>query len=256
MNNEIARRIAMLADGFGKKTTATMLAMYSAALSDLDMKAVEKAISRAIQECKFFPSAAELRELSGVITMADRVMAAWNTFSKALVIHNHYSTVDFEDKAINATVRHLGGWIRASGLSGDELEKWYRKDFEKAYLRIAERGASAEQCLPLEGWHAKENKGRFIPKRLHKLCGIATKRVTSDLPALPWVRDLKKQISNKKPMLRLKGVPDDGHGEDSGDKESPPRLEVHDTDVGRAGLLDGPVPVRETRHDEGNQRGG
>jgi hypothetical protein len=63
---EAAVQLTALAEAFGVSLSAGAFALYLEALEDLDTDALKAACSRAVREQRFFPRAAELRELAGV----------------------------------------------------------------------------------------------------------------------------------------------------------------------------------------------
>lgn len=125
---------------------------YELGLIGVPTDVLEQAVARALQTCKFMPSPAELRELAGcAVGDSSRPLLAWEAFRKAVGACGAYRSVDFDDPAINATVRALGGWERACDLEGDAFYVWYRKEFERTYATLCESGFSAEMGMPLIG---------------------------------------------------------------------------------------------------------
>ena len=101
------------------------------------------------------PSPAELRELAGDLGARDAAILAWDAFERAVVSHGGYSTVLFEDPAINATVRQLGGWERCCEMPTEQFDTWLRKDFERIYAVMAKTGRGSDDALL--GTFAREN---------------------------------------------------------------------------------------------------
>ena len=155
--------ITALARTFNREADEPLLLGYWMGLEDIDMAAVNKGASRAMRECKFMPTVAEIRELSGQMLPADRAALAWEAFRKALQIHGCYESVSFDDKLINATVRNLGGWGRVDERLEREGETWVRKEFEKVYQMFLRTGATAGQALALGGLHETNNDGVVVP---------------------------------------------------------------------------------------------
>jgi hypothetical protein len=153
----LIRLIAALAATFNREADEATFQGYELGLGDLPIEAVQRAVTRAICERRFMPSPAELRELSGELLPADRAIKAWEAFEKAVARHGYYTSVDFDDQLINATVRNLGGWERVSEKEGDEFSKWLRKDFERVYLAFLRSGVSAEAAAPLIGFIDRTN---------------------------------------------------------------------------------------------------
>ncbi len=174
------RLIAALAATFNREADEAMFQGYELGLSDLPLDAVKLAVERAIRECKFMPTAAELRELSGAILSADRAVMAWDAFAKAVSQISYTKSVSFDDPVINATVRSLGGWERCTGIGGEEFDKWLRKDFERVYLAFERSGVGPEAAAPLIGFVARTNAfngyHEDIPKPLLIACGLPPHR--------------------------------------------------------------------------------
>lgn len=76
----LIKTIAVLASAFPRDVTEPMIDAYRIALLDLDDKHLETAVGRALRECKFFPSPAEIRERAGANTFLaidiERLLAA------------------------------------------------------------------------------------------------------------------------------------------------------------------------------------
>lgn len=61
----VAKAMAVLGATFPRDVTPELVAIYSGALQDVDDATLERAVGRAVAECRFFPVPAELRELAG-----------------------------------------------------------------------------------------------------------------------------------------------------------------------------------------------
>ena len=62
----LIQKIGFLANGFGVNLTKARLDFYAKVLADLSDDQLSQAIEYASQQCKFFPSPAELLELAGL----------------------------------------------------------------------------------------------------------------------------------------------------------------------------------------------
>jgi len=155
--------VSALAAAFGRDADQAMFMAYSMGLGDLPLADIERGVNRAIRECKFMPSPAELRELSGVMTVKQRAVIAWDAFDAAVQRYGYYNSVDFDDKTINATVRNLGGWCAACEKPADEFATFFRKEFERVYVALCGTGISPEQSAPLTGAYAKSNQLNGYP---------------------------------------------------------------------------------------------
>lgn len=199
-----AECIGVLAEAFQKQITPITIRAYQLALSDVPIEQVEKAALRAMRENKFFPAAAELRQIA-LGTTADRAIVAWERVLQAASDHSAYRHVDFDDGLINATIRSLGGWPQfVDRLVGDQ-EQWARKEFLEAYRALLASGADERDCRPLAGL----STGSVLPDGSQGPPRIA--RVETGLPLLPGYsrRDAAQVESSpsKRIGLELRKVP-------------------------------------------------
>ncbi|NJR44238.1 hypothetical protein HC761_02045 [bacterium] len=122
--------------------------LWFAALQALDIEQVERALQRHIQ-CpdagQFPPKPADvLRHAQG--NSAANAALAWGRVVNAMARVGAYQSVDFNDAAIHAAVRDLGGWplLCASPM---EERPFFQKRFEaafKAYAALADFEAPSE----------------------------------------------------------------------------------------------------------------
>lgn len=191
---------ALLALGvvFRTKLDAAAFQGYWWALSEISLDDIVKACGAAAKTSKFMPSPAELRELSGGTTASRRNLDAWEAVRKAVRQHGYYGSVDFDDPAINATIRSFGGWIRISEMETEEFEKWFRRDFERVYAVYCAHPPTAGQGAPLVGWHEQQNTFNGYAIESHTVgkphlieTGITPTPVIEDKRAVPKL-ELKK----------------------------------------------------------------
>lgn len=164
-NRRIALVVNMLAATYNREVSPALLQAWKAALRDVPIEQVEVAAEKAMRTSKFFPAPAEIRQLAGAAepTVESRALAAWTEFERAVTRHGPYKSVDFADRLINATVRHLGGWEHCCDLRPSEFDKWLRKDFLKTYQAFAGHHPGDEACAPLVGFHERRNGVRKQP---------------------------------------------------------------------------------------------
>jgi hypothetical protein len=169
--------IATLGENFRATLSKVGIKGYLMALGDLPVEDIERAGIKALRESTFMPSVKELRELATGIKLADRPQAAWDAFLRYVHL-GPYKHVDFDDPLINATLRHLGGWVPFIGrLTNADAEKWARKEFEETYARYLSSGVSGDLCRPLPGLaEAQVVDGKIAP--------VVPVRVACGLPAL------------------------------------------------------------------------
>lgn len=184
--------ILKLASAFRVEADETMLAAYSAALSNIPPLDVEGAVNRAITECQFMPTAAELRTFCGIKIGAARSTLAFYAAKIAIKTHGSYRSLNFDDPITNATIRLMGGWPSFCNVRpGDEMDKWKRQEFERTYDDLWRSGASPDLCKPLRGLVDMENGARKI----------GYYEVKTGLPPAP--KDVNKNVDQQEPFQAL-----------------------------------------------------
>ncbi len=215
----IAKAVGILAEAWRQRITDTTIDSYFIGLEGIPIEQVMTGVHKAIQNCKFMPSCAELRDMCGVMSLEHRADMAWNALCKAVKKHGYYDTVDFDDKAINACIRSRGGWMAIYDLTEDEFDVWFRKEFLRQYQNLCRYGVSREQAAPLLGFHQRNNSARgfHVDKRGDQLPFHPTEIVTG-LPLLPnCTPGTQEQIEaeGNYPRIELKRPPEP----DDDDKE-------------------------------------
>lgn len=179
----VTQAVGVLSEAFNRKASEATFGAYEIGLGDLSVDQIKLAMTRAIRECRFMPSPAELRELAGELAGEGKALHAWNEFLKHVPI-GAYSHVDFTiDPIINATIRTLGGWPNVlSRLDSAENEKWLQKDFVRTYQSLNTARVTGEVCDPLPGLSTGSVKvidGERIMCQPRIVCieGSGTKRI-------------------------------------------------------------------------------
>lgn len=149
--------VSVLASTFQRQVTPAMLQGYLIGLSGMTLEEVKQATQMALRTCKFMPTPAELRELAGDAKPEDAALIAWEIATRAVEAIGWYGSVQFEDPAITATIRSLGGWQKFCERCGGEEEKWLRQDFLRTYAAYCKVGVSPEAALPLVGEFERQN---------------------------------------------------------------------------------------------------
>lgn len=170
----IADCIAMLCVAFNRDPSSATFQAYEVGMGGISDDDCRKATEQVLQQNrKFMPSPGELREIAASRGRPFDLQAqdAWQCLNKAIDHLGATKSVNFRDGAINATVRHFGGWERICGLPVSEFEKWFRKDFEQTYLLYIREGCPPGSERPLVGSIERENN------RLHGLPNPATGEV-------------------------------------------------------------------------------
>ena len=131
---------------YGKEIDEVLLRAYWAALRDVSIDDLENAAYSHIALEKWFPKPCELRHVDATAVS----YRAWDTAITAAERVGAYKSVDFEDGAINATIRFMGGWRQFCGMKPED-EHWRRQEFLQAYRQFSAHGISSNQSRALVG---------------------------------------------------------------------------------------------------------
>lgn len=183
-----------LAAVFNRQIDEALYTGYQLGLSDLAVSDVERAVRRAIRECKFMPTVVELRELSGEMSPRVRAVKAWQNVLRAIAMHGAYHSVTFDDVVINATIRTLGGWQYLCGMNPDEFDRFMPKRFQDTYAVLCDSGVSCEAAAPLCGIFDQEN-AMHCPQAVRP-----PRLVKTDLPphragVIPTIEDRRQPLA-------------------------------------------------------------
>lgn len=134
---EFKAGMELLAATFARDLSPALLEVYRAQFGGWSGEAWMHVVNRACADLRFFPKPVELKEMAAV-SRGDAVERAWGVVEGALRTVGRYRSVDF-GPAVNAAVRHVGGWSKLCETSTDELH-FRQRDFSKA-LDLYSRGA-------------------------------------------------------------------------------------------------------------------
>ena len=151
----------------------TTLEMYWLGLRDLDYLDFRAACMRALKECRFFPTVAELRHLAGQQTPEGRAVMAWEVLWSSIGWLKGEKLFLFDDPVLTATIANLGGCRRI--LHDEHRETFLRKDFERVYVHLI--GAVDPAALP---------PLRGIDHGRYSWCHRADARIHVAKTGLPW----------------------------------------------------------------------
>lgn len=185
--------IAAVASAFGREADEPMYLAFELGLDGLTAKQISGAAAAALKTCRFMPTPAELRELSGELPAKARAVIAWEFVSQAAAA-GFYDTVTFDDVVINAAIRNIGGWEYLTTIEDSrEWESFVRPKFEAAYVALYGHGVSQEQAAPLLGFHDRENaKGGYPPQRVRQIA-------TTLPPHQPRLRSSRSRLGAGEP---------------------------------------------------------
>jgi len=144
------RNLIRLASGFGEMLSPHRIDSYWEALNDLDDDAFELATVEALKTRHRFPMPVDLREavngkLGAVALLAQHVVET------AMASVGAYASVDFEDPAVNASLRGLGGWSAVCSIDAGEWRRFRSREFRTLYEAHSQRGGAGELARPLPG---------------------------------------------------------------------------------------------------------
>jgi len=204
-NEEFEPLMRVLCATFKREPSTDLLLAYWMVFEKFSIDDFTRSVKRAIAECKFMPVPAELISLSGHLGVSERAVLAWTRVLRAVSTCGPYKAIDFEDRAINAVIRNMGGWPTFCALfdHGPEDEKWTRKDFIKTYESIAGRNVGDEEGKSLGGMSTGQIlRGELVaPIPVAIECDSASDRDKGrSLEHLPSPYEHKPQITGPVPV--------------------------------------------------------
>ena len=135
-----------LALAFSKEVDEYQGKLYFDNLRDLRNEDFAKAVKLIIQNNKFFPKIAEIRQ---VVKNSDGdVLEAWNEFRDEIREHGVYSLPQFKKPILHQVVRFLGGWQTVSYVERKDMP-FLRRDFIEIYKVLRQREDIKKIQLPL-----------------------------------------------------------------------------------------------------------
>ena len=152
--------MGQLTELYGKELSPHALEAYWQAVKHLGNLDFKHAVRLSAQRERFFPLPAVLLDLVDGGGEARAIYALERVNFAVRSIGPHQS-VDFEDRAINAAIRALGGWADVCALSSDEWRRFRSKDFLKAYRAYSSRDVPEEAGKHLIGITEHANSNAF-----------------------------------------------------------------------------------------------
>lgn len=139
--------------------------IYAQALADLTPDQIRGAMGRAMLDCKFFPSIAELR--SYVVAPAEEAaLLAWTGLLEAAIKIGGWQSLEVEDPCVaEALTRTAGSWSEFCALEGPALT-YLRQSFLAAYKDARRRN---HQVAPVRLAGRCETSGNYrqLPAAWH-----------------------------------------------------------------------------------------
>ncbi|MFH1891569.1 MAG: DUF6475 domain-containing protein [Candidatus Zixiibacteriota bacterium] len=191
----IAEMLIHLSEIFDKETSESLIKIYISCLEIYPWDKIEAATMHIIRTKTFnkFPLPAEfIQYIDPPEDMDVRVHCAMVKVFDMMERFGAYSSVEFDDPIIHHVLVHLhGGWVEACNSRRSRRtetdDRFWRRDFETTYARIARSGSHAEPP-PLIGLLNKQNEesGYFAPGLLKP---SEPSRLPNHQPTLPTAEE-------------------------------------------------------------------
>ena len=139
-----------LCELFDKKYSQALMSIYTEALGTYDIEQLEYAIKQAAVSCRFFPKPVELIEFisGGKTAIQDRAVSQGAAVLTTVKRVGSYVSVMFHDPVTTAVISaSFGGWVKLCNSLNDDDDKWFLKDFEKAYIAFSRQGIAESGVL-------------------------------------------------------------------------------------------------------------
>ena len=130
---------------FGGERNEARDQLYWENLRALKNEDFAKAVKLIIQNNKFFPKIAEIRQL--IKNSDGDVLEAWNEFRDEIREHGVYSLPQFKKPILHQVVRFLGGWQTVSYVERKDMP-FLRRDFIEIYKVLRQREEIDKIQLP------------------------------------------------------------------------------------------------------------
>lgn len=133
-----------------------LIKTYWRALRDIPLPQLIRAMETMCRTMKNsygrIPQPGDIRDAAmggNARSLEGRAAAAWDAVQRAIVAYGTCRPVDFDDPAINAAVRSLGGWAQMGRVDPARSE-WMRGQFVKTYQTYCSRGFPEQMGKALE----------------------------------------------------------------------------------------------------------
>lgn len=187
----------------GKQLGDEMRQAWFAILGDLDADELRHGIIKTLQEHKFggLPAVGLIRQNSrneNPVDAETRSVAAWEGVLETIRKVGGYSTVQFDDPAVTATIRAMGGWVRLTEQPTEELVRFVRPQFLQTYKALAATGVRAESAEPLIGLLDADNLRKGIDPEVPHVVRLG---LPGPMPRLlPGIFHQQKRIASDDPV--------------------------------------------------------
>ena len=148
----LTQKIGFLANGFGVNIADRRMEFYAKVLAGLTEEQLDQAIEYASQQCKFFPSPAELLELAGIElpqhSIAKEAEQAWMDIR---AYHGDLKAMPLDNIQLQV-VKEMGG----RGTTGTSFGKWEMKQEGYKQQEFLKRYHALRETMPLRRHSALE----------------------------------------------------------------------------------------------------
>ena len=125
-----------VAENFSAEISEPGMEMRYQALQNLSIDEVQAAAMEIIKSRKFtkMPTVAEFLQYTGEGSIEDKALVEAAKVLKAIKTIGPYNSVVFDDATTQAVISQVfGGWVQMCGDLTVDDEKWFQKDFAKAW---------------------------------------------------------------------------------------------------------------------------
>lgn len=243
----IAVEVTQTAELFGEQMSEGRLTLYVNSIEYIPIDAAIWALREARRRCKFFPKPAEIHELIQG-SPDDTAALAWTRFLRAISDVGTYTSVNFGDHALHATIEALGGWHNAWQIVRLGLNElgFKRHEFLRTYTAFKHVMPGKAQEIML-GQHAIENRNtrgswtqghehheRYVAIEADGRPGETKQLVASDQRAIAATKRPELEERLTLPEI-LKGT-----------TTSPPKISEADREAHRRRVLSQALSIRDT----------
>jgi hypothetical protein len=147
--NKIVDIIHGCAELLNRQLSGPALALYVKVIEDLPYDKLSFAFSECVRNKRFFPSPAEVREmvLGPPESLEDNALIEATKVLQAVRRYGSRRSVVFDDPVTMAVIRqHFNGW-EALGELPESENKWWIKEFTKAYVAFTRAGLKSYGLL-------------------------------------------------------------------------------------------------------------
>lgn len=140
--------LKMLSEVFSKELSDAAVMAYEHVMQTLTDQEFRKAVNVALEDCRFMPTPAELRELAGkgkTIKPEAAIGAMFDAIVRKVKSWGRYRAFSFDDPVCCAAIRRLGGISRIADCSDEGLRP-LRRQFVDTYVDARDHGYAPSEA--------------------------------------------------------------------------------------------------------------